>query len=92
MLYYQTKFGCKQTSSLEDTVEIVIYIVYKGPRCDLEIGDGDSEPVFLLDTLTHDGTPPYQVWLKTGKWFRRYPDKIRHMDRRTEGKTDRRMK
>ena len=29
MLYYQTKFGCKQTSSLEDTVQIVIFWLYK---------------------------------------------------------------
>ena len=26
MLYYQTKFGCKQTSSLEDIVEIVKFV------------------------------------------------------------------
>ena len=25
MLYYQTKFGCKPTSSLEDKTEIVIF-------------------------------------------------------------------
>ena len=29
MLYYQTKFGCKPTSSLKDTTEIVIYWLYK---------------------------------------------------------------
>ena len=29
MIYYQTKFGCKRTSSLEDTVEIVIFWLYK---------------------------------------------------------------
>ena len=29
MLYYQTKFGCKPTSSLEDTAEIVISWLYK---------------------------------------------------------------
>ena len=27
MLYYQTKFGCKQTSGLEDIVEIVLFTV-----------------------------------------------------------------
>ena len=29
MLYYQTKIGCKPTSSLEDTTEIVIFWLYK---------------------------------------------------------------
>ena len=29
MLYYQTEFGCKRTSSLEDIVEIVIFLLYK---------------------------------------------------------------
>ena len=29
MLYYQTKFGCKPTSCLEDTTEIVIFWLYK---------------------------------------------------------------
>ena len=29
MLYYQTKFGCKRTSCLEDRVEIVIFWLYK---------------------------------------------------------------
>ena len=29
MLYYQTKFGCKPTSSLEDTTEIAIFWLYK---------------------------------------------------------------
>ena len=29
MLYYQTKFGCKPNSSLEDTTEIVIFWLYK---------------------------------------------------------------
>ena len=29
MLYYETKFECKRTSSLEDTVETVIFLLYK---------------------------------------------------------------
>ena len=29
MLYYQTKFSCKLTSSLEDMTEIVIFLLYK---------------------------------------------------------------
>ena len=32
MLYYQTKFGCKLTSSLEDTTEMVIIWLYKTLR------------------------------------------------------------
>ena len=43
MLYYQTKFGCQPTNSLEDRTEIVIYD-YISPRCDLDIEEG--EPVF----------------------------------------------
>ena len=29
MLYYQTKFGCKPTSNLDDTAEIIIFWLYK---------------------------------------------------------------
>ena len=51
MLYYQTKFGCKQTSSLEDTTETVIFD-YISSRCDLDIEH--SEQIFLHDTLAYD--------------------------------------
>ena len=57
MLYYQTKFGCKRTSSLEDIVKIVISL---SPCCDLDIEV--SEPTFPHDILPHDNTTPYQVW------------------------------
>ena len=61
MLYCQTKFGCKWTSSLEDIVEIVIFCLFN-PHCDLDIED--SETIFLHDTPPHDNTPPYKVWLR----------------------------
>ena len=51
MLYYQTKFGCKRTSSLEDTTEIVIFD-HISPHCDLDIEH--SEPIFLHGTLAYD--------------------------------------
>ena len=86
MLYYQTKFGCKQTSSLQDILKRS-YFDYISPRCDLDI-EG-SEPVFPHDTSPHDNTPPYQVWLKMVEQFRRYrPDKIRHTDKRPDGQSE----
>ena len=89
MLYYQTKFGCKRTSSLEDIVEIVKFD-YISPHCDLDIDD--REPVFFLsDNLPPDNTPQYQVWFKMVERFRRYcSDKIGHMDRMTDGQMYRR--
>ena len=45
MLYYQTKFGCKRTSSLEDTT----YFDYISFHCDLDIEH--SEPFFFCMTL-----------------------------------------
>ena len=63
MLYYQTKFGCKLPSSLEDKTEIVIFWLYKpsyfhyiSPHCDLDIEH--SEQIFLQDILS-----PNLVWL-----------------------------
>ena len=32
MLYYQTEFSCKRTSSLEDMVEIVVFRLYERSR------------------------------------------------------------
>lgn len=32
------------------------------PNCNLDLED--STPMFLHDTLVHDGAPPYQVWLQ----------------------------
>ena len=60
MLYYDTKFGYKQTSSLEDTVKIVILWIYISPRCDIDTED--SEPIFPQDTLPRDNTPSYKFW------------------------------
>ena len=51
MLYYQTKFDCKPTSSLEDTTETVIFD-YISLHCDLDTEH--SEPIFLHDTLAYD--------------------------------------
>ena len=52
MLYYQSKFGCKLTSSLEDTAEIIIIFGYISPHCDLNTEH--SEPIFLHGTLAYD--------------------------------------
>ena len=60
-------------------------------HCDLDIED--SEPSFLPDTLPHDNTQPYQVCLKMVGWFRQYClDKIRLMDRMTDGQMYRETK
>ena len=86
ILYYQTKFDCKWTSSLENITEIVIF-GYISPCCDFVIED--TEPIFLHDTLPHVNTPPYQSLVKTDEQFRTYhSDKIRHMDRRTDRRSD----
>ena len=58
MLYYQTKFGCTQTSSLEDIVKKQSYFDYISPCCDLDIED--SAPIFPRDTSPHENTPPYK--------------------------------
>ena len=62
------------------------------PHCDLDLED--SNPNFLHDTQGHNDAPSYQVWLHTVQWFGRYlPDKgviDGQMDRRTEGRMDRR--
>ena len=57
-LYYQTKFGCKSTSSLEDKVKSS-YFDYVSPHCDLD--NEESEPIFLQDTSPHNNTAQYQV-------------------------------
>ena len=60
-------------------------------HCDLDIDD--SEPSFLPDTLLYGNTPPDQVCLKMVGWFRRYYlNKIRHMDRMTDGQMYRETK
>ena len=51
MLYYQTKFGCKPTSSLEDATEMIIFWLYK-PLFDFDFEH--NEPIFLHDTLAYD--------------------------------------
>ena len=64
MLYYQTKFGCNLTSSLEDTQEMVIFRLYISPCCDLDIEQ--NEPIFLHDTL----------WLMRLHYHNRFGNKI----------------
>ena len=80
MLYYQTKSGCKQTSSLEDIVEIVLFTV----TLTLKI----VNHLFCLTLclmIIHNHT-------KFGinfEQFRRYwADTIRHMDRSTDRQSD----
>ena len=71
MLYYEMKFGCKWTNSLEDIVKIVKF-GYISPR---DLDTEDSEPIFLHDTSPRDNTPPYQVWFtkkQVIERFRRY--------------------
>ena len=79
MMYHQTICGCKRISSLEDKVEIVIFwfyiYIYICSRCDHY--PEDRKPIFLHDTLAHNNTPQYQVWLQKVERFRRYhSDKI----------------
>ena len=38
------------------------------PCCDLD--PVDSNTIYVPDTLSHDYTPPYQVWLQKVKMFR----------------------
>ena len=64
------------------------YFDYINPCCDLDIED--SEPIFLHNTLPHDNTPPYQIWLKMVERFRIYHlDKTGYTERMTEEQTDR---
>ena len=53
----------------KNTVKIVIFD-YISPGCDLDTKD--SEQIFPHDTLPHNNTSQYQVWLKMVEWFRRY--------------------
>ena len=69
ILYYQTNFRCKWTSSLED-MEVVAILWHTSPRCDLDIEN--SEPIFLHDTMPQGNTPPYKDWLQMGGQFRRH--------------------
>ena len=75
MMYYQTKFGCKLTRSLEDIVKIVMFLLYK-------------PSLWPWHWRVKHG-PPYQVWYKRMvQRFRRYwADTIGHTDRTTDGQT-----
>ena len=63
MICHQTKFSCKKISSSADMVETVTFD-QTSPHCDPELQD--RKPIFLHDTLVHDVTSPYQVWLQKG--------------------------
>ena len=60
MMHHPIKFVCKKKSSSADTVETVISDQIS-LHCDPELED--SKPIFLHDTLAHDASSPYQVWL-----------------------------
>ena len=69
MMYHPIKFGCKKISSSADMVETVTFD-QMSPHCDLHLED--SKPIFLHDTLAHDISSPYQVWLQKVPQLRRY--------------------
>ena len=76
MLYYQAVLCGKQTSSLENIVEIY----YISTCCDLDIED--NEPIFVHNTLPPNNASQYQGRLKMVEQFRRYcPGKLRQTDR-----------
>ena len=59
IMYYQTKFGSKRISNLEDTVETVIFFYQMSTCCDLDLEN--SKLIFLHDTPPHDDASQYQV-------------------------------
>ena len=72
IMYHPITFGCKKIGSSVDKVETVIFD-QMSPNCDPELED--SKPIFLHDTLVHDDSSPYQVWLQNVQQLRRYrPD------------------
>ena len=94
MMYYQTKFGCKQTNTLKDIQRKQLYFDYISPHCDLDIEDNALFSLFfflffLHDTQAHDNTPTYQIWFKMVKWFRGYPADT--TDRQTDRRGDSKM-
>ena len=60
-MYYPIKCGCKKISSSVDMVETVI-LDYMRHHYDPKLED--SKPIFLHNTLAHDDTSPYQVFLR----------------------------
>ena len=63
VLYYQTKFGCKQTNTLEDIAETVIFWFQVALAVTLTL---KIENQFFCGIPPHDNTSPYQVWFKNG--------------------------
>ena len=66
MLYYQTKFSCERTSSLENTIKIV------SPCCDLD--RERSNHFSPQDTQAYYAVLSNKVWLQTDQQFRRYSE------------------
>ena len=62
IMYHQTKFSCKKTSSSDNNKKS--YIDYIILNCDLDLED--SKPIFLKDNLAHNDASSYQVWKQKG--------------------------
>ena len=60
MLYYQTKFSQKRTSSSED-IEEEPYFDHESTYCDLNFEDS-KQFFFPHDSLARDAASPYHVW------------------------------
>ena len=69
MMYHPIKCGCRKISSPVDMVETVI-LDYMRHHYDPKLED--SKPIFLHNTLAHDDTSPYQVWLQKVQQVRRH--------------------
>ena len=64
MMYHPINCGCKKVGGSLDVVETVLPD-YKSLHCDPDLEE--SKPIFLHDTLAHDDSSAFQVWLKKKK-------------------------
>ena len=80
MLYYQTKFGCKHTSSFEIEWKWSCFD-YISPCCDLNMKTANQ--FFLHDTLVDAAALPYQVWYQYDLQFRGYHPHIHSLTKRS---------
>ena len=69
MIMYNPNLVAKRSAVQQISVETVIFD-QMSPNCDPELED--SKPIFLHDTLAHDISSPYQVWLQKVPQLRRY--------------------
>ena len=71
VMFYKTKFVCKEISSLEDTREIfiavILYFDHVSPTCDL--GLEVSKAIFSHDIPAHDDALTCQVLLQKVEWL-----------------------